>query len=105
MVVGSYLRGFDFQSAAYSEFANYERGVLEGAFTQVTYAQVRDTIELIVLVLIYLDGRKMLQSSINVEQQHERWFAQRDAERKARQESARKAREAKAAKSEVKSDG
>lgn len=62
-------------------------------------------IDLVVLVLIWLDGRKMLQSSVSVEQQHERWFAERKAERAARQESARKAREAKAAKSEVKADG
>lgn len=61
-------------------------------------------IELIILILIWLDGRKMLRSSINVEQQHERWFSERTAERLARQESARKAREAKAAK-EVKIDG
>lgn len=62
-------------------------------------------IDLTFLILIWNDGRIMKGSSLRVEQQHERWFAERKAEREARRESARKAREAKAAKSEVKSDG
>lgn len=61
--------------------------------------------ELGLLVAIWLDGRSMKSSSLRIEQQHERWFAERKTKRVARQESARKAREAKAAKIEVKTDG
>jgi hypothetical protein len=71
------------------------------AITELVIALV----DLLVLILIWLDGREMKRSSLRIEQQHERWFAERKAERVARQESARKAREAKAAKSEVKGDG
>lgn len=69
------------------------------------FDKVVATIDLIFLILIWRDGRIMKQSSLRVEQQHERWFAERTAEREARRESAKKAREAKAAKSEGKNDG
>lgn len=59
-------------------------------------------VELAILVMIWLDGRTMRDSSLRVENQHERWFAERKAEREARRESAKKAREAKAAKAEIK---
>jgi len=55
-------------------------------------------IELVLLVLIWLDGRAMLRSSLAMEKMYENWFNERRAEREARRESARKAREAKAAK-------
>lgn len=61
--------------------------------------------ELVLLIMIWLDGRDMKSSSLRIEQQHERWFAERKAERTSRQESAKKAREAKAAKIEGKIDG
>lgn len=69
-------------------------------------------IDLIFLVLIWKDGRKMLRSAVNTEKWEEKthtlyaeWFAERRAEREARKESAKKAREAKASKAEVKIDG
>lgn len=58
-------------------------------------------VELVLLVLIWLDGRIMRDSAIRVEKMYERWFEQRNAEREARRESARKARETKAAKNVV----
>jgi hypothetical protein len=66
-------------------------------------------VDLVFLILIWLDGRAVLRSSIRIEQwegkTHElyiKWFEERRAERLARQESAKKAREAKAAKAESK---
>jgi hypothetical protein len=56
-------------------------------------------LELVLLVLIWRDGRGMLRSSLNMESMYERWFNERREEREARRESARKARETKAAKS------
>lgn len=56
------------------------------------------SIELVLLVFIWLDGRKMLKSSLAMETMYEKWFRERTEEREARRESARKAREAKAAK-------
>jgi hypothetical protein len=66
-------------------------------------------VDLVFLILIWLDGRAVLRSSIRIEQwegkTHQlyvQWFEERRAERLARQEAAKKAREAKAAKAESK---
>ena len=58
-------------------------------------------IELVLLVLIWRDGKGMLRSSLNMEKQYAEWFAERRVEREARRESARKARESKATKAAV----
>ena len=62
--------------------------------------------ELILLVLIWQDGRAMLRSSIKMENMYAAYFDELRQQRLARQESARKARESKAAKAaaEVVSD-
>ena len=60
--------------------------------------------ELILLVLIWQDGRAMLRSSIKMENMYAAYFDERRQQRLARQESARKARESKAAKAALVSD-
>jgi hypothetical protein len=55
-------------------------------------------IELILLVLIWLDGRSMLRSSLNTEGMYREYFDELRKQRLARQEAAKKAREAKAQK-------
>ena len=55
-------------------------------------------LELILLVLIWRDGRAMLRSSIKMENMYAEWFNERRIERDARRESAKRARESKVAK-------
>ena len=62
-------------------------------------------LELVLLILIWQDGRGMLKSSLNMEGMYEQWFKERREEREARKESARKARETKATKAEKESGG
>lgn len=58
-------------------------------------------IELIFLILIWLDGRTMRDSALRSEKLYESWFNERRSERAARQASAQKARETKAAKKDI----
>lgn len=55
-------------------------------------------IELILLILIWLDGRTMRDSALRSEKLYESWFNERRSERTARQASAQKARDTKAQK-------
>lgn len=55
-------------------------------------------LELLLLILIWLDGRTMRDSALRSEKLYEEWFGERRAERTQRQAAAAKARETKAAK-------
>lgn len=59
-------------------------------------------VDVILLILIWIDGRMMCRSQIRIEHMYAKWFDERRAERVARQEAAKKARETKAAKAEQK---
>ena len=71
----------------------------------ISFEQGVAGIDLILLVMIWLDGRAMKKSAIATEKLYSEWFMERRAERASRQESARKAREAKAAKADIKNEG